>query len=64
LYVRGLTASVRLTLDAELPSLAATLFNPRTGERKDLGSVSGRDRFEFQPPDDQDWLALLSISGK
>jgi len=63
-YVRGLTASVGLTLDAKFAPPVATLFNPRTGERKDLGAISGRDRFEFQPPDNQDWLVLLSMSGK
>jgi len=64
LYGRGLSSPVRLTLSPKLTSFSATLFNPRTGERKDLGATLGSERFEFQPPDSQDWIVLLIGTGK
>ena len=44
--------------------LSAMQFNPRTGERKDLGDLSGKASFEFRPPDEQDWIVLLTAPSK
>jgi len=62
IYARGLSAAVKVDLKAG--PLSAMQFNPRTGERKDLGSNSGKEIFEFRPPDEQDWVVLLTAPGK
>jgi hypothetical protein len=62
-YVRGVKSSVKLVLPPRAPSFSAMQFNPRTGERKDLGTVAGRERYEFQPPNDEDWVVLLTAAG-
>jgi len=63
-YARGLSAAVALKLDPQAGMLSAMQFNLRTGERKDLGEVSSKDRFEFRPPDEQDWIVLLTAPSK
>jgi hypothetical protein len=63
-YVRGISTALRLSLDSKAPPLTAMLFNPRTGERKDLGRVAARDRYEFQPPDSEDWVVLLTAANQ
>lgn len=60
-YARGLKTPLSLKLDAS-SQLTATQFDPRTGERKSLGTTSGKERFEFQPPDEQDWVVVLAAS--
>ena len=62
LYARGLKEPLFLKLD--LAPLSAAQFDPRTGERKDLGLTKDKDRFEFRAPDQQDWLVLLTSSTK
>jgi hypothetical protein len=51
---------VTLSLGSSGGPLSATQFDPRSGERKDLGAVTGKERFEFQPPDEQDWVVILT----
>jgi Protein of unknown function (DUF4038)/Domain of unknown function (DUF5060) len=63
-YARGLKAPITLTIDSSGGPLSAMQFDPRSGERKDLGAVTGKDRFEFRPPDDQDWIVLLTAPAK
>jgi hypothetical protein len=63
LYVRGVKSSVKLVLPPRASNFSAMQFNPRTGERKDLGTVAGRERYEFQPPNDEDWVVLLTAAG-
>jgi hypothetical protein len=59
-YARGLKEPVTLQVDSSQGPLTATQFDPRTGQRKDLGNVGGKDRFEFKPPDEKDWVVLLT----
>ena len=63
LYARGLKEPLFLKLDTSAV-LSAAQFDPRTGERKDLGRIKDKDRFEFRAPDDQDWLVLLAPTAK
>jgi hypothetical protein len=53
---------VSLKLGAGSGPLAAMQFNPRTGERKELGEINGQKRFEFRPPDEEDWVVILSAA--
>jgi hypothetical protein len=57
-YVRGLKSPVTLAPGSMIGQLSAMQFDPRSGERKDLGAVGG-ERFEYQPPDEQDWVVLV-----
>jgi hypothetical protein len=57
-YARGLRTPVTLSLSSTAGAFSAMQFDPRSGERKDLGPVSG-ERFEYQPPDEQDWVVLV-----
>lgn len=34
-------------------------FNPRTGETTPIGSVIGKERHDFEPPADGDWVLVL-----
>jgi hypothetical protein len=63
-YARGLKTPVTVTLEGSAGSYSAMQFNPRSGERKDLGSVAGKDRYEYRPPDEQDWVVILNATGK
>lgn len=58
LYARGVKEPVTLKLVGGA-ALKATQFDPRTGEQKALGSIDGRDRLEFRPPDEHDWLVMV-----
>jgi hypothetical protein len=49
-----------LKLSAQSGPLTATQFDPRTGERKDLGAIKWQSGFIFRPPDEQDWVVLLA----
>jgi hypothetical protein len=60
LYLRGLSKPLELKLDAKGPTLSATRFNPRSGEQLSLGPVAGDRPYEFSPPDEQDWIILLT----
>jgi len=57
---RGLTAPLHLNLEGSQGSLAVMQFNPRNGERKLLAKASGSEPYEIRPPDEQDWVILLS----
>ncbi|MEZ0259270.1 MAG: DUF4038 domain-containing protein [Chthoniobacter sp.] len=59
LYTRGLKAPVRLALDSRGGPWKIIQFDPRTGERKPLGSTTNREHFEYLPPDEQDWVVIL-----
>ncbi len=59
LYARGVTQPVELALGKSTAPLSVTLFNPRTGESKSLGSTDG-ERYVFSPPDEHDWVVLLT----
>jgi len=61
-YSRGLKDPVTLQVDSSSGPLTAMQFDPRTGERGDLGNVTGKDRFEFRPPNEQDWVVLLTAA--
>jgi hypothetical protein len=63
-YARGLTTPVKLALEASSGPLTAVQLNPRSGERKELGAISSRDRFEFRPPDAEDWVVILRAPEK
>jgi hypothetical protein len=60
-YVRGLKERVSLAVESRGP-LAAMQFNPRTGERKELGEVANVFRFTYRPPDEEDWVVLLGAA--
>jgi hypothetical protein len=60
LYARGLKAPVTLKLSGAAGPLSAMQFDPRSGERKDLGQVAEKDRFEYRPPDEKDWVVILT----
>ena len=59
LYARGVKEPVRLQLDAADGSFTASQFDPRTGGQKHIGEITGGKIFEFQPPDEQDWMVVL-----
>jgi len=60
LYARGLAQSLELSLGPAATSLKAQQFNPRTGESKILDFAPHDGRFEYQPPDEQDWVVVLN----
>jgi len=60
IYARGLSTPVTLRLESNAASLIAVQLDPRTGERKDLGAVTSQDRFEYRPPDAQDWVVVVT----
>lgn len=64
LYCRGLTNSVQLQIDPKAGPLTATRFNPRTGERAAIVAAASEGVFKFQPPSEEDWVVLLTSSGK
>jgi len=57
-YVRGLNGPVQISVDTSAGPLRAARFNPRSGERLALDAAT-KDRFDFQPPDKDDWVVLL-----
>ena len=57
-YLRGLKEPINLAVSND--SLRARQFNPRTGEFTALGSAGSKRRFEYRPPDDQDWVIVLN----
>jgi hypothetical protein len=59
-YARGISSPLSVKLDSAPSPLQATLIDPRSGAREALGTVAGKERFEFQPPDEQDWVILLA----
>jgi Protein of unknown function (DUF4038)/Domain of unknown function (DUF5060) len=63
-YARGLNVPLTLAIEPSAEPLTAMQFDPRTGERKSLGTVAGPSQFEFRPPDPQDWILLLTAAGK
>jgi hypothetical protein len=63
-YARGLAEPLTLAVDTAAGPLTAVRFDPRSGERRILGTVASQDRFEFRPPDEQDWVVLLSAPGR
>jgi hypothetical protein len=58
-YVRGLIADVDLSFDAPAMTYQDRLFDPRTGELRDLGVQRDISTFSYRPPDEQDWVVLL-----
>jgi hypothetical protein len=46
------------------PSLDASWFNPRTGERNPVVAVVNADSVQFATPAEGDWLLLLRTSKK
>jgi hypothetical protein len=58
-YFRGLKQPLTVSLGGAANSLSAARIDPRTGERADLPGASG-DRYEIRPPDEADWLVLLT----
>jgi hypothetical protein len=61
LYVRGLRTSVHLTLPGTGGPFTARQIDPRTGRETRLPLVSAAaDRLTYEPPDDQDWVVVLT----
>lgn len=60
-YVRGIAEEVRVALPGT-KELRVNIqqLNPRTGERKDLGQHSGEADFTFSPPNQDDWIVVLT----
>jgi hypothetical protein len=63
IYARGMTKPIMLDT-ACWRQLRVRLFNPRTGEFTGAGSHDGGTPYTFQPPDGQDWVALLDAAGE
>ncbi|MBP8259692.1 MAG: DUF4038 domain-containing protein [Verrucomicrobia bacterium] len=59
IYVRGLAQAVELEIPAAARLSSCQLFNPRTGELKSLPLPADANRYQFVPPDDQDWLVAI-----
>jgi len=59
IYVRGLAQAVELEIPAAARLSSCRLFNPRTGELKSLPLPADANRYQFVPPDDQDWLVAI-----
>lgn len=62
LYARGLKQPVTLHVEGG-GGLHAHLFDPRTGKFRDLAAAPRDGRFEFQPPDEQDWVVVSAGRG-
>jgi hypothetical protein len=60
LYVRGTTQPLDFSLGARPRHFRIREFNPRTGQFRDLGEQEVRGSYRCQPPDEQDWIILLS----
>ncbi|MBN1482596.1 DUF4038 domain-containing protein [candidate division KSB1 bacterium] len=61
LYARGVTKKIALSVHSDDEGLyAAHVVNPRTGEIKVKGEFSVSDTFKWIPPDNQDWVLLLT----
>jgi len=56
-YCRGLAEPLEIDLTG-MDSSNARLFDPRTGEWKDL-RPPGNTRYAFTPPDTQDWVVVI-----
>ncbi len=59
LYLRGIGGAVTLTLENG-SHLRARQIDPRTGTSSLLPAPAGDDRFEYHPPDRQDWVVVLT----
>jgi hypothetical protein len=64
LYARGLSRPVQLTLESAAGQLAVARYNPRTGEKADLEPAAAGVRYQFVPPDAQDWVVSLTAAKK
>jgi len=60
LYARGTSQSVEMDLGARGRSFRIRRFNPRTGEFAELGTAPVANRYRFEPPNEEDWLLLLT----
>ena len=60
---QGFTAlQAQLTIDLSKVSgahVAASWFNPRTGESTSIGEITDKKRRAFEPPGDGDWVLVL-----
>jgi hypothetical protein len=62
-YVRGLKQPVTLKLGASSDGLNVEQFNPRTGAREELKANVEDGSFQYTPPDEEDWVVLLTAGG-
>ncbi|MFO7622049.1 MAG: DUF5060 domain-containing protein [Bacteroidales bacterium] len=64
IYVRGLTEKIGLNLENNLTgNYSIQLFNPRTGEFKNVNENFEIKRdYNFTPPDHNDWLLYLKVN--
>lgn len=62
IYMRGIEQPITVTLTSPRDALRIRLFNPRTGESQDLGRLPNGDRWDYRPPDRQDWIILLEAA--
>ncbi|MFN0102965.1 MAG: DUF4038 domain-containing protein [Bryobacteraceae bacterium] len=58
-YVRGVSQPVTLELGARPGRFRVRTFNPRTGEFSPAAETVVAERYEFRPPDSEDWILLL-----
>jgi hypothetical protein len=59
IYVRGTRLPVRLDPAARERTYRIRQFNPRSGEYKELGMQKIAGRYDYQPPDENDWVVLI-----
>jgi len=58
-YYRGLRSPLGLALETKTAAWTAVRINPRTNEQVALAAPAG-DRLDIRPPDDQDWVVLVT----
>ena len=58
-YFRGLRSPLILALETKTAAWMAVRINPRTNEQVALAAIDG-DRLDIRPPDDQDWVVLIT----
>lgn len=59
LYARGLKQPVTLQVTGAGAQWLAGEFDPRTGGSRTLRATVKDGRFEYRPPDEQDWVVVL-----
>lgn len=63
-YVRGHAGPVTLDLAGAARGFRLQQFDPRTGAITDLGPHAGEGPVVYTPPDDRDWVLLVTSSRK
>lgn len=59
LYVRGLDKPARLAVGTPGGTFRVRQFDPGRGQYKDLGEPTVDEKFEYTPPDRNDWVVAL-----